>query len=225
MTVQAPVSATAAQTSGRPAAGGEAKAAAAATDFETFLSLLTAQMRNQDPLKPLDSTEFVAQLASFSSVEQQIRSNERLDSILEALTGGGGAGLAEWIGKDVRSSAPAVFDGTPLEVWTDPASGAERALLVVRNGEGDEVARLAASPNAQQLVWAGETASGGAPEGSYSFEVQYLSDDELIETVEGTSFSRVKELRLGADEPMLLLESGAEVGADGVIAVRSPAGD
>ncbi len=47
-------------------------------DFETFLKLLTTQMRNQDPLKPMDSTEFVAQLASFSAVEQQIRANDRL---------------------------------------------------------------------------------------------------------------------------------------------------
>ena len=72
-----------------PASGGIARAAGKAPpdggsanemagDFETFLKLLTAQLRNQDPLQPMDSTEFVAQLASFSAVEQQVRANDRL---------------------------------------------------------------------------------------------------------------------------------------------------
>ena len=67
-----------------PTAATDQSAAAAAADFETFLSLLTTQLRNQDPLKPLDSTEFVAQLASFSAVEQQINTNAKLDAITNA---------------------------------------------------------------------------------------------------------------------------------------------
>ncbi len=55
-------------------------------DFQTFLKLLTAQMRNQDPLEPLDATQFVAQLASFSSVEQQIETNAKLDIMNEKLS-------------------------------------------------------------------------------------------------------------------------------------------
>ena len=51
-------------------------------DFNTFLKLLTTQLENQDPLQPMDSTEFIAQLASFSSVEQQIGTNTRLDEML-----------------------------------------------------------------------------------------------------------------------------------------------
>ena len=48
------------------------------SDFETFLRLLTTQMQNQDPLNPMESTEFASQLAQFSAVEQQVRSNELL---------------------------------------------------------------------------------------------------------------------------------------------------
>ena len=51
-------------------------------DYNSFLQLLTAQMKNQDPTKPMDSTAFVSQLASFSSVEQQVNTNSRLDAIL-----------------------------------------------------------------------------------------------------------------------------------------------
>jgi flagellar basal-body rod modification protein FlgD len=59
-----------------------AKASAAALDYDTFLKLLIAQMKNQDPTKPMDSTEYVAQLATFSQVEQSIQTNARLDSLL-----------------------------------------------------------------------------------------------------------------------------------------------
>ena len=81
-----PTSAAAAATTKAQEPSGEAADAAneLAGDFETFLSLLTAQLRNQDPLKPMESTEFVAQLASFSAVEQQVRTNDRLDELAKS---------------------------------------------------------------------------------------------------------------------------------------------
>lgn len=51
-------------------------------DFQAFLTLLIAQLKNQDPTKPMDSTQFVSQLASFSAVEQQVASNTKLDQLL-----------------------------------------------------------------------------------------------------------------------------------------------
>lgn len=67
---------TAQQTSGLATTGDE---------FNNFLELLTAQIRNQDPLEPLDSTQFVEQLATFSTLEQQVQSNTRLDTIASTL--------------------------------------------------------------------------------------------------------------------------------------------
>lgn len=67
----------------------------AESDFQTFLQLLTAQMRHQDPLEPLDSTQFVAQLAAFSSVEQQIQTNAKLDLLNENLTREGYLGIPD----------------------------------------------------------------------------------------------------------------------------------
>ena len=54
-------------------------------DYNTFIKLLIAQMKNQDPTKPMDSTEFVSQLASFSAVEQQPQTNTKLDSMAQSL--------------------------------------------------------------------------------------------------------------------------------------------
>lgn len=54
-------------------------------EFQTFLTLLTAQIKNQDPLAPLDSTQFVEQLATFSSLELQAKGNQTLDQIVALL--------------------------------------------------------------------------------------------------------------------------------------------
>jgi flagellar basal-body rod modification protein FlgD len=54
-------------------------------DYESFLKLLVAEMKNQDPTKPMESTDFVAQLATFSQVEQTVQSNSKLDQILQSM--------------------------------------------------------------------------------------------------------------------------------------------
>lgn len=70
-------------------------------DYNAFLKLLIAQMENQDPTKPMDSTAFVAQLASFSNVEQGIKTNSKLDSLMTALAFNQAEGL---IGRVVTSA-------------------------------------------------------------------------------------------------------------------------
>ena len=66
---------------GTSGSGAQAKAS---MDYDAFLQLLVAQMKNQDPTEPMDSTQYMAQLASFSSVEQAIQTNSKLDSLLTA---------------------------------------------------------------------------------------------------------------------------------------------
>lgn len=58
-------------------------AAKASVDYQSFLKLLVAEMKNQDPTQPMDSTQYIAQLASFSQVEQSIQVNSKLDSLLQ----------------------------------------------------------------------------------------------------------------------------------------------
>ena len=62
-----------------------ADANAASIDYNAFLRLLIAQMKNQDPTKPMDSAQFMAQLASFSNVEQGIKMNQKLDTMMTSL--------------------------------------------------------------------------------------------------------------------------------------------
>lgn len=58
-------------------------AAKANVDYQSFLRLLVAEMKNQDPTQPMDSTQYIAQLASFSQVEQSIQVNSKLDNLLQ----------------------------------------------------------------------------------------------------------------------------------------------
>ena len=69
-------------------------------DYESFLKLLVAQMKNQDPTAPMDSTDYVAQLATFSQVEQSVQINDKLDQILQASTFAQAGGL---IGRTISS--------------------------------------------------------------------------------------------------------------------------
>jgi flagellar basal-body rod modification protein FlgD len=68
-------------------AGTHASAASApqTLDYSAFLRLLIAQMKNQDPMNPIDSTEYMSQLASFSSVEQAVKTNTKLDALLTSM--------------------------------------------------------------------------------------------------------------------------------------------
>ena len=106
-------------------------------EFNTFLQLLTAQIRNQDPLSPLDSTQFVEQLATFSSLEQQVQTNSSLDNIA-AMIGDLHSILAnEWLGQEVAVSSDYVaYEGQPVEYEIDPALSYDQAVLTVIDTTG-----------------------------------------------------------------------------------------
>jgi len=111
----------------------EVSTAALASDFETFLKLLTTQLQNQDPSKPLDSTEFVAQLASFSAVEQQINTNTKLDELISRINYGNTSDLSSWLGANVKSEANANFSGSPIplpRIRTDPTDSKSNPLKI-----------------------------------------------------------------------------------------------
>ena len=72
-----------------------------ATDFSQFLSLLTTQLQHQDPLSPMDTTEFTNQLVAFTGVEQQINTNQKLDSLVSLQLGNAMGSALGYVGLDV----------------------------------------------------------------------------------------------------------------------------
>ena len=146
------------------------------SDFETFLKMLTVQMQNQDPLNPVDSSDYAVQLATFSGVEQAVLTNDLLASLTAQMNSSGLADMANWVGKEARAAASAYFDGTPISITPNPSVIADRAEIVVRNASGAEVQRLDIPANSDPVEWAGVN-TGGSPfsEGLYSFEVVSIS--------------------------------------------------
>ncbi|MBM9596109.1 flagellar hook capping FlgD N-terminal domain-containing protein [Roseitranquillus sediminis] len=201
----------------------EAKSALS-SDFETFLKMLTVQMQNQDPMNPLDSTEFAVQLATFSSVEQQVRTNDLLKEMAAQMTVAGMSQMAGWVGMEARSAGPVWFDGTPIRLDAQPASAADRMALVVHDASGQEVQRQELAPTAGPLSWAGVGANGKPlPEGAYTFSLQSIAKGTVLRTDALETYSRVIEARNEKGATVLVLEGGVKVAPTDVTALREPA--
>lgn len=186
-------------------------------DFDTFLKLLTTQLRNQDPEDPVDSTQYVTQLATFSSVEQQVQMNQKLDGLVEAMSGGASSGLSRWIGVDVQSDGFAMFDGkTPVDVALEPPRGAKQAVMTVTGADGRAVERVKIDPEATSVSWEGK----GAEAGAYGFSVAYTAGGKELGDVRGRVWSPVREARLENGAQILVLEGGHRAPAKDVTAVR-----
>lgn len=149
-------------------------------EFTNFLTLLTAQVQNQDPLSPLDSTQFVEQLATFSSLEQQVRSNDSLDAIASTLTELQTLIAQEWLGQTVAvETATLPYIGDPIEFTFDAPANTERAELTVRNRNGSIVFSSRVDPGQTSHLWEGQTNDGQViPNDTLlDFSIDFFSDD------------------------------------------------
>ena len=194
------------------------------SDFETFLKMLTAQMQNQDPLNPMDSTEFASQLAQFSSVEQQVLTNEHLVSLANQLAILGAGNMASWIGMEARMAGPAHFTGEDVEVMPMANSAADEAFLIVRDAEGNEVQRFAIDPEDEVVVWTGTDDEGNDfPEGLYTFETLSRADGADLDRVTAEVYTLISEAQGGPQGTVLVVEGGARIPASEIISLRQPA--
>lgn len=206
------------------ATGTDASLQTASADFETFLTLLTAQLRNQDPLSPLDSTEFIAQLASFSSVEQQVLTNERLSTLATQSFGGDIGSFANWIGKDV-SVKNGTFQATGSEVrFRVPAlPGADATEARILDASGTERARFAVSPDSNGIaIWDGlDAANNPVRSGTLSIELTYFEDGSISDKAIGEVARRVSGLRGTPNGILLDLDDGGAVAPEEVVRVSA----
>jgi flagellar basal-body rod modification protein FlgD len=191
------------------------------SDFETFLKMLTTQARYQDPLEPIDSSQYSAQLAQFSMVEQQVLSNDLLTALSTQLGGGGISQIASWIGMEARTIAPVQFDGSPITVLPTPAANADRAELVVYNAQGAEVQRHIIPVAEEKIQWAGVSPNGNPfPNGNYSFKVESFKTGEVIGDAAAATYSRITEARIENGSTHLVLAGGSKITTTDVTALR-----
>lgn len=214
---------TAAPQSGAAATDTKPATKGLASDFETFLKMLTAQARHQDPLEPIDSTEYAAQLAQFSMVEQQVQTNDTLQALFDQMGTANMAALAGWVGMEARADMPMHFDGSPITISPNPAKSADQAFLVVKNAAGQEVQRQAIPVSSTSLQWAGVDETGQPfASGTYSFDVESLSNGVLVESGPTEVYGRIAEAQTKNNAVLLVMEGGQEISASSVTALRNP---
>lgn len=198
---------------------------ALSSDFETFLKMLTTQMQNQNPLNPIESADFAVQLATFSGVEQQVKTNDLLTSLGLQMGVLGLSQLAGWVGMEARVSGPVQFDGAPITLVSDVQGNTVAKTLVVRNESGAEVQRLPLVAGSGPIEWAGVGPNGApVPAGLYSFEVETDTGEGLVQTWPVDVFARIVEARILDGTTMVVLSGGQEVPASQISALRAPPG-
>lgn len=191
------------------------------SDFETFLRMLTVQMQNQDPLNPVDSSDYAVQLATFSGVEQQVLTNDLLRGLAAQNGTAGLAQMANWVGMEARAVGPAYFDGAPVTVATEPASFATSAQLVVLDSNGTEVQRLEIGTQAENVTWAGVSSNGTPlPNGLYTFETVSFEGSTALQQTQAAVYGRVTEVQSNDGVSILTLSGGQTIEASTVTALR-----
>ena len=193
------------------------------SDFEVFLQMLTAQARYQDPLDPIDSSEYAAQLAQFSMVEQQVATNSLLENLISALNVSEAGSLASWIGMDALTTGPARYSGQPLTIVPESPSGAEEMFLVVNDAAGTQIERQRVAVSSDPITWTGLQSNGSAyPAGNYTFQIETRANGEVLKTEPARVFGRVTESRFENGEMRVVLASGHSAAADEVLGLRAP---
>ena len=198
-------------------------ASTASSDFQSFLQLLTAQLRNQDPLSPLDSTQFVEQLASFSAVEQQIETNSHLEALSQNFATSGLENATQWVGQHVEAATNAAsYKGEALDFVIPANDEADISEVVLFDSSGNAVYQQQISNERQAFSWDGALASGGkAEEGDYLIAVNRYVGEDITETVAPFAVSKVLEARLDNSSVKLLLSNGATIDPGEIVALRA----
>ena len=205
-----------------PAAGADASLS---SDFEVFLQMLTAQMKYQDPLNPVDSTDYATQLATFSGVEQAVLTNDLLKSLTTQMTVGGLSDMASWVGREARTSAPTYFDGNPIELFPQAIGAADTKEIIVRDESGAEVQRIPYASGSESIQWAGVQANGTPMQaGLYSFQIVGKGNGDVTGQAGVDVYSKVNEVRIEAGQTMLIMQGGAAVPSNQVTALRDALG-
>ncbi len=195
--------------------------------FDNFLTLLTTQLQNQDPLSPMDTNEFTEQLVQYSSVEQALATNEKLDELI-ALQGGSNLNAAVgYLGKEITTSgADLVLENGFAKISYELPAMAEQATLMISNAAGAVVKTIPVEGLAgrHDVTWDGTDTNGDdLSDGTYGFAIVARDNEGETIDVKQESHARVTGVQT-VDGQIILLAGDMEIPADDVTAVREITG-
>lgn len=198
-----------------------------ADQYDQFLTLLTTQLQNQDPLNPMDNKDMVNQLVNFASVEQQIKSNDNLESLIGLLNASADAAAVSYIGKDVQVEGDITnYDGqNPITFGYEPAEGAEALSIKVYSQSGALVREFAGQTSAQrhEVTWDGTDQDGDPVDpGLYYFAVKAVDADNKTVSSTKDITGRVTGAGFSDDGNPTLKLGDAEYTLNEVMSVYEP---
>ena len=210
----------------RPAS--ESDKAVLGDDFDAFLSLLTTQLQNQDPMSPMDTNQFTEQLVQFSQVEQAIKSNDNLETLINLQRGTDINTAASLTGKMVEVSGNKNrlnADEGPMRYVLDVPGGLRELSIEIVNAGGQVIHRTDVDTTAgrREMAWTGAMVGGGtAPDGTYTVRAIGKEGSEgemknvptsVIAAVDGATIE---------DGNIMLEVGGGQVSMDDLKSFRSP---
>lgn len=146
-----------------------------ANNFTAFLQLLTTQLKNQNPLDPLDTNQFTQQLVQFAQVEQQLRSNDQLETLVALQKSTQASAALDFVGKTVVIGGTTThLNATGNSVWTFSSPKPASATVTIRDSKGQTAftSSYAISSGRQDFVWDGRGTNGQRwPAGNYTMTI------------------------------------------------------
>lgn len=197
-----------------------------ADNFDTFLSILTTQLKNQNPMDPLDTNQFTAQLVQFTGVEQQLKTNEFLETLMLSGQNTAKSDAVSYIGKEVTSSGKTgELTGNDAAFWAFSASAnAANATITIKDAKGQTVYNqtgpLPIGPGT--FRWDGKGSDGTMkPNGLYTIDIQGKDANGKDVKISTASIGIVTAVDFTGEVPILTVGS-RQVSISDVTDVRIP---
>jgi flagellar basal-body rod modification protein FlgD len=181
-----------------------------ASNFQEFLQLLTTQLKNQDPLSPLDTNQFTQQLVAFASVEQQLKTNTDLDKLVTLNKTSQATAALGFVGSQVTADGSTTQLKNGVAVWniTSPRPAAASVSIVDQNGNTVWTGQQTLDTGTQSYSWNGRTSTGAiTPDGLYT--IQITAQDAAAQSVAvSTQYTgTVTGVDLSGSQPLLQVGS------------------
>lgn len=181
-----------------------------ANNFDQFLGLLTTQLKNQNPLDPLDTNQFTSQLVQFAGVEQQLKQNETLTALLGVSKATTGASAIGFVGSTVTADGAATALADGKAEWKLNASKGGTGTITIKDTSGKVVqtATMALQAGDQTYTWDGTTSTGAkAADGEYVITVDGQDVSGAAITVKTEVSGLVDGIDFSTSVPTLLIGS------------------
>lgn len=194
-----------------------------AQNFDTFLQLLTTQLRNQNPLDPLDTNQFTQQLVQFTGVEQQLKTNEFLEAMMTSTQTANNSQAVSYVGKIVTASGTKAEMVKGAATWHFAVDTKADIIATVRDAKGNIVFTKTGPVNKGESVftWDGIGNDGKQrPDGSYTVSIEARDANGKLVDVATEMTGEVTGVDFSGSEPVLIV-GGARVNLSAILSVRA----